>query len=301
MKRIALIALGLSVAGCTTKSAVEEARQQAAQNAAERDSLVAEVLATAALVNEINVELSRVSDTSLTLALPTEGGLEAAKEENEVALAKIRTAINQLIESQAEIESQRERISSLSGSESSLLRQLANYEKTIEDLRTSAERREAEYKAVIEQQRSMIATLARTVDTVRAQNETLALQNVELSDSVTTLAEVSNTVYYAVGTKSELEDLGIVVNEGSKFLIFGSKTLQPARDLDPAAFTAIDKFETTQIPFPRSDKSYRILTRQNPAFLLSPTDKDGKLREMLEIASPDEFWSASRFLILVQN
>jgi hypothetical protein len=300
MKRPFLLVMTILIAGCVSADQYADERERAEQIAAERDSLVAEVLATAALINQIQLELSEVSDTSLSMALPSEEGLSSRAEENEVALAKIRAAIEQLERSQAEIETQRERIASLSSSQSTLLARVAEYETTIEELRAGAERRAAEYEAIITQQRTMIAGLARQVDTARAQNEVLALENVILTDSVEALSNIETTVYYIAGTKDELEEQGVVVNEGKKFLFFGSKTLQPARNLDPDAFTAIDKHEITTIRLPEAERDYKILTRQNPEYLAALTEK-GAVRDSLTIAAPDAFWAGSRFLILVRN
>ena len=130
-----------------------------------------------------STKVDSVLAKSLSMALPSEERLSSRAEENEVALAKIRAAIEQLERSQAEIETQRERIASLSSSQSALLARVAEYETTIEELRASAERRAAEYEAIITQQRTMIASLARQVDTTRAQNEVLALENVILKCS----------------------------------------------------------------------------------------------------------------------
>ncbi len=301
MKRFLVISTALLAACGVTQEEHEAALAEARQSAAERDSLVAEVLVTAALINEIQVELADIEDSTITMAVPTEGALDLAADENRVALSKVRAAIRQLQESQEEMERTRERIAELSVSESRLLRQIARYEETITELRTAAELREAELTAVIEDQRTQIAVLQTEVGTVRSANEYLAGEIDALSDSVTSLALAENRVYYIAGTKRDLEDRGVVVNEGRKFLFFGSKTLQPARDLNPDDFTAIDKTRITEIILPEADQEYRILTRHNPAFLASPVSDDGKVRELLAIASPDEFWAPSRFLILVRQ
>lgn len=297
MKKFMILALAGFLACGPGQGELERVRQEAAQTSAERDSLVAEVLATASMVNEINLELARVTDSGPAMALPGETGASAA-EANEVALERIRAAINQLQTTQAQLDSSRTRISQLSSNESRLVSQINRYQETITELREQAEKRETELQAVIQQQRAMITTLASAVDTARAENQRLNSRNVMLTDSVSHLT----TVYYAVGTKSELEERGIVVNEGTKFLFFGSKTLQPARDLNPEDFTAIDMHDVMQIPLPDSTKEYKILTRQNPEFLAAHITDDGKVRgDALAITSPRDFWAASRFLILVQN
>ncbi len=297
MKAWSILIVAGVVLGCEDTAL----RAEAERVAAERDSLVAEVLASAALINQINVELADVPDTAMAMDVATEDALSTAASENEIALAKIRAAINALGEREKEINAARERIRELSTSESRLSTQIDRYRATVEELRVNAEKREAEYEAIITQQRTMIAQLSSDLDTARAANADLTRTASLLSDSVSSLSEQANTVYYAVGTKDELTERGIVVSEGSKFLFFGSKTLQPSRELDPADFTSIDKTKVTEIALPRADKNYRILSRHNPAFLSSPVTDKGELREVMQIASPLEFWSASKFLIVVQR
>ncbi len=204
-------------------------------------------------------------------------------------------------EREAEIHAARQRIQELSTSQTRLSRRIATYEATVEELRAAAERREAQYTTIIAQQRNMIAQLSSGLDTARAQAERLGMENTLLADSLTLIDVARNTVYYAVGTESELKDRGLVVSEGSKFLIFGSKTLQPSRDLDPELFIPIDMNTVREIPLPRDDKSYKILTRHNPEFLASNSLFDGQIRESLLIGEPQEFWATSKYLILVQR
>ena len=107
---------------------------------------------------------------------------------------------------------------------------------------------------------------------------------------------------YAESRRDELIKQGVVTKEGSKFLIFGGTRLEPARDINTSAFTAIDKTQTLSIALPRTDKNYKIVSRQNPAYLGGMTSRDGQVRGgVVEIVSPEEFWSASKYLILVQN
>ena len=120
-------------------------------------------------------------------------------------------------------------------------------------------------------------------------------------DTVANLTNYKNTVYYAVGTKDELIKRGVITKEGSKFLVFGGTKLMPARNLDPASFTAMDKTTQTSIPLPRTDKKYKIVSRQSTSYLGSTVTKDGKVSGTLQISQPEEFWGASKYLILVQD
>jgi len=89
------------------------------------------------------------------------------------------------------------------------------------------------------------------------------------------------------------------VAEGSKrFLLVGSRKIEPARQLDPAAFTKIDRLADRKIQLP--DGNYEIVSRQNPAFA-GVNAKEAKIAGSLEIQQPEQFWAPSRFLILVRS
>ena len=139
------------------------------------------------------------------------------------------------------------------------------------------------------------------MDTLTTEKGQLESDKAALSDTVVNLTQYKNTVYYAIGTKDELMKKGVVTKEGSKFLVFGGTRLEPARNLNPEAFTAIDKTTNTSIPLPRTDKKYKIVSRQSPTYLAAGVTKDGKVSGAVEIAQPEEFWSASKYLILVQD
>ena len=79
-----------------------------------------------------------------------------------------------------------------------------------------------------------------------------------------------------LGPRDELLKEGVVTKEGSKFLIFGGTRLEPARNLNPAVFTAIDKTQTLSIALPRIDKKYKIVSRQSPEFLSGDVTNEGR-------------------------
>ena len=81
----------------------------------------------------------------------------------------------------------------------------------------------------------------------------------------------------------------------------GLATGRPARNLDPSNFTAIDKRQVKTIALPDTSAAYQIASRQDLSALATPPDQGGKLRGRVEIASSDQFWRGSKFLILVQS
>ena len=120
------------------------------------------------------------------------------------------------------------------------------------------------------------------------------------------MSTISNTVYYVVGTKDELERKGLIQEEGGARFLFvlwkSGKTLVPARNLDPSEFTQADRRHLTELPLPQSDKEYRIVSRQDTSALETPPDHDGKLSgHAVKISDTARFWANSKYLIIVEG
>ncbi len=177
-----------------------------------------------------------------------------------------------------------------------LATQLENFQRTIEDLRTTAQQQET----LITEQRVQIQTLSSRVDTLARATDSLTLAKAAVVDTLTSVVDEANTVYYAVGTKEELIKRGIVVSEGSKFLVFGGKSLQPARDLRPELFQRLDRRVDTVLTVPEPNREYRIVTRQSPQLLGSTVLANGKIKGNLKISSP-AFWDSGKYLIVVRD
>ena len=304
MKRYAwLIVLAVvATTGCN-QAELKKALAEAKAAEAQKDSLLTEVLETTQFVSDINSELAKAKSMTVKPA-GTDPGVPGAKrdrEERVAALERVKTVIAKLNESEAKLAETETRAKQSRQRNARLLAQIETYKKTIEDLKTTAEQQKTEYETALAEKDTQIATLAGRVDTLTSENTQLSSDKMALSDTVANLTTYKNTVYYAVGTKDELMKKGVVTKEGSKFLIFGGTRLEPARNLNPEAFTAIDKTQQTSIPLPRTDKKYKIISRQSPSHLTSTVAKDGKVTGSVEIAQPEEFWSPSKYLILVQD
>jgi hypothetical protein len=290
-----VLILAVTTMGCTSRANLTKALAESKAAEAQKDSLLTEVLETTQFVSDLNSELAKAKVAALEIGgdrgVP---GAQQDKAERQATLGKIRQVIERLNESEAKLTETEKRVKNAKIQNARLLAQIATYKQTIEDLKTAAEQQRAETEAIIADQRNQIATLAGRVDT-------LSWEKGWLIDTVAHLTAYKNRVYYAVGTKDELIKSGVVTKEGSKFLFFGGTRLEPARRPNLDAFTMIDKTQTLSIPLPRTDKKYKIVSRQSPDFLAGDINEKGELKGVVEIGSPEEFWSASKYLILVQN
>jgi predicted nucleic acid-binding Zn-ribbon protein len=282
--------------GCNQhKEELAKALADAQSLAAEKDSLITEVLETSKFVNSVNEELAKARTAVVSNSAATDAGTPAERDRaaRAAALDRVTALVGRLNETEQRLEQSTQRARSLSGRNTKLLKQLEEYKASVDSLQASAQRTEMELRAVIDSQSTQIAGLNQELDTVK-------YVNAALKDTVTDLTSYKNTVYYIAGTQEELMQKGVVVKEGHKFLFFGGKQLAPARSLDPSLFTAVDKTTATTIDLP-PDHQYKVVSRQDLTYADTAGVKDGKVSGQLRIAQPEAFWAPSKYLILVQN
>jgi regulator of replication initiation timing len=303
MSRFAIVSmplLAIGIAACGPSRDVQERLAElemvSAQKdtlLAEKDSLLTEVSANAQLMSDISAEIAKVQGR---VAVAVAGAAEAppsrlAKQE---MLTQVRQLTARIAESEEKLQASEKRIASMNRESGELKNAVASMQRTV-----------TEFQSVISNQKTTIASLMEQVSALQTENTRLATRTAELTDTVSAMTARDNTVYYIIGTKDELVRRGIVTEEGGSrvLFVFGKrgKTIVPARDLDPAQFTAIDQREVTEIPLPEADHDYRIASRQDLTGLATPPGEDGKIRGTITIADPERFWENNRFLIIVRT
>lgn len=161
-------------------------------------------------------------------------------------------------------------------------------------------------KSQIKGLEEMIATLQaqiadkdNQITDLKAQIEAL---NIELSNINTNYEEVEqevavktdklNTAYYAFGTSKELKEKGIITKEGG-FIGLGKST-KVKDDFNKEYFTKIDVSQTNSITI--GAKKVKILTT-HPSNSYKLVGE--KSVEKIEILNIEEFWGASKYLVIV--
>jgi hypothetical protein len=250
---------------------------------AERDSLRVEVAANGKLLGDIQLELAKVTPTPAS-GTQESPGLEVTKDQREFTLDRVRDITGRLKAAETQLTASERRARRLSRATDSLTADNTAAKSTITDL-----------VAILGTQRETIAALTTQV-------ETLTTQNLTLADSVFHLTDDQNTAYYVVGTRAELLAKGVIVEEGHRTIpLIGHRTVQPARNLPLGEFTSINRRETRQIALPRNDRSYAIVSRQSLSHLASRVGPKGRVNGAIEIASPEQFWEPSKYLIVLER
>jgi hypothetical protein len=283
-RRAAWLPALLLVAACQRGPSPEDQTriEELARTTQEREQLLQEMAENSRFLSEISVELAKVQVPRRSLRVSSESPLRASRD---TMMQKIRYVTARVVETEARLKESRQRIEQLT---------------TVSDsLRNTLTATVTNYEEIVTAHRSTIEFLSGQVAGLEAENRAL-------SDTLTNVAARASRVHYVIGTEDELLRKGLLVKEGGSRFLFvlwkQGETLQPARELDPGAFTAIDRRLVTEIPLPDPSAEYRIASRQNLEYL-APQPDDLMVRDVraLHITDSERFWGPSRFLIIVRN
>lgn len=275
----AAVARGDSLSGQLTQQ-----QQLSNQLQGQKDSLTRVVIDADAFLGKMDSAISTVKGlprSRRTDMDPLAAQVQARKDVMDrvnALVARAKSTANQLAELQ--------RQQSASSSENATLRQQAT-----------------EQAAKIEADAQMIADLGATIDRQKTQIAELEARLDSLGTQLTALGNKHYQAYYVIGTEQDLISKGVAVKRGGANLLIAhpGKTLVPAQMLDPSAFTSIDQRQTNEITVPDSTKRYRIITTQDLGAAEVKERQGSSFKGNLKITNPDQFWGASRFLILVQS
>jgi predicted small lipoprotein YifL len=152
-------------------------------------------------------------------------------------------------------------------------------------------------------QTTRISGLMAQLDSLQAENQRLTSSNTARADTIRTITDEGNKVYYVIGDKKQLIDQGVIRQVGgARWLLFTrvGETLVPAQALKPADFQVADMRTLKEIPLP-DDNKYEVVSRQDLQYV-DPANvvKDRVVQGKLQITG-DGFWAPSKFLILVRK
>ena len=159
---------------------------------------------------------------------------------------------------------------------------IAELEKTIERLNKQVEEKDAELVALKDQ-----------LERANAAYKELFVTYNEKLDEIEEQTTKINTAYYAFGTSKELREKGVTTKEGGFIGIGKAEKLKD--DFNKDYFTKIDVTETTSIPL--GVKKAKILTT-HPSSSYKLEGPEGKV-EKITITNTEEFWGASKYLVIV--
>lgn len=266
-----LLALGLLACQTDPKSTPEY--QQLSEDAGRTESQLAERDST---INMLFGTLNRINDNLRTIRakqgelLQPDGGAEGPDMEQRVMdhIASIDGLLNENKELVARL---RKQAKASAGT-------IAELEKTIVGLEQGIQEKDTEISTLKEQLASTNSSLATLIEMYRDKSQLSDMQRMDL-----------NTAYYAIGTTKELRTNGVLAKEGGVAGI-GAVDKLNTENLPKDYFTRIDITRTMEIPL-AAKKAKPVTTHPAGSYRI-----DG---EKLVITDPNQFWSVSKYLVVV--
>lgn len=281
MKKLHIIAISLLLFACTTKepetSTNPEVERLVEENIKLKDEAQKkkeEINSFIESFNEIQKNLDVIKEREKLVAVNTsDPELQNSKKQE---IADDINLINELLVKN------RQRISSLN-------KQLKSANFKIEELEKMVERLVKQ----LEDKDSEIASLKEGLEKANAAYKDLFIEYNERLDEIEDKTNKINTAYYAFGTSKELNGKGVLTKEGGFIGIGKAEKLKS--DFNKEYFTQIDITQTKSIIL--ACKKAKLVT-MHPANSYKFEGPDNKI-ERLVITDPENFWVASKYLVIV--
>lgn len=283
---IAVLALcSLMLVGCSDKEKETALQSQIAQAQGDRES-VQKLLSERDLylesvmkeINDIYTDLEKSRMKEGTLSRRTQG--VEAKQAN---LDSRKQLLDNIQDIGTALKSNRKRIGDLQVRMKELGVRIAGLDTLIVNLKNTLLEREQ--------------AIAQLEGRVQGLEQTVAEKTAVIADKENQITEQKrkmNTVFYIAGSRAELEEKGIIAEEGG-FLwgLLGSTTVM-STDLDPASFKSMDK--RTEQTIHIEGKIAEILPRRKTDLFATSTPDEKGLD--LKILEPEKFWR-DQYLVVV--
>lgn len=280
-KLMAMILISSLWMGCTNEkketSPKEETidfknlSEEQARELAEKDSMLSSFISS---FNEIqdNLDSIKVREKIITI---NSSNAEFQQKRSEQIISDMRAIADMMEKNKQRVESLRKKLKAsdvkVDGLESMierLTREIQEKDSIIADLQVKLIEANESF-------RSLLSTYDKTSE--------------NLMDSETKL----NTAFYAIGSTKELIKNGVLTKEGG-FIGLG-KTQKLSNDFNRSYFTKVDIRETNSIQL--MVKKAKLMTN-HPAASYKFRNNDKKI-EALEILNAEDFWSSSKYLVIV--
>lgn len=281
---LALAALALT--SCENKEQKERLENAEAMAAATREELeqaVSERDELLDLINEVSSGMDDIKSVEGIVAVNASGEVTGNRSKVTSDIAAIRATLD---ERRRKVEELEKRVKDSKLSNSKLMA-------TIQTLKNQIDRQAEEIEtltASLKDANVKIAKLDNTVDSLNTTVTAVSNERDKAEAEAVRQANIANSCYVAVGSKSELKKYNII--EGGGFLR-KSKIMQG--DFDKSFFVTYDKRTLTSIPL--HSKKAKIISTTPPAGSYEMVKQaDGQL--VLRITNPTQFWGISNYLVV---
>lgn len=286
MKKLLLILSVLALVSCGQHKK-EIARMQAKEDSlvqvnTQKENSITEFIGA---MNDIQANLDSIKTIEKIVTVDKAQGSEmkpAAKQRIIESIAQINDLLQQ----------NKELVKKLQGRLHASNVKIAELEKMIDNLNKQIGEKDAEIaglKKDLENMHINVANLNQKIETMTAENQKVVT---EKNQTIEERTNELNTAYYAFGTKKELVEKNVIDKEGG-FIGIG-RTLALKKSFNRDYFQKVDIRDFKQLTL--NAKKAKVVTN-HPADSYHFTGT--KTVEALVIDKPEEFWKASKYLVIV--
>jgi uncharacterized coiled-coil DUF342 family protein len=235
----------------------------------EKDAAIQELVSS---FNEIQENLNTIKEKEKIISKVASDGDVKSKED------QIKEDIQSIYDLMAK---NKDRIGSLSKKLKNSKLKIDGLEKMIDNMQATLNLKDSE-----------IEELKTKIEGLNVELSTLTTNYKAVENESNQKTEIINTAFYAIGTSKELKEKNVITKEGG--IIGLGKTTKLSSDFNKEYFTKINVEKTTSINL--GAKKIKILTTHpsNSYKLIGE-----KPIEKLEITNTKEFWSASKYLVII--
>lgn len=286
MKKLIFVLSVVVLASCGQHKR-DIARMQAAQDSiaqlgTQKDATILEYLGA---MNEIQQNLDSIKTIEKIVSVQTDRGIELKADAKRQIIEDV-ARINELLQKNKEL------VKSLQGKLRASNLKIVELETMIANLNKQVGEKDAEIvslKQELENLHVNVASLNQKIETITRESEqTIKEKNQAIQEQTIAM----NTAFYAFGTKKELEENGVIEKEGG--VLGMGRTIKLKKDFNRDYFMKVDirEFKLLQL---NTKKAKVVTTHPVDSYRLT----GDKTVESLVIDKPEEFWKASKYLLIV--
>ena len=279
---ITILALGLLACNQQEKRENIELKKQLSElkeQSAEKDSTINSFFR---MLNEIESNITLIMQKEQIIAKNAALGNEMEKSTRDRIQDDINT-INELMTKN------KKAINYLNSKLKGANFQIAEFEERLKKAHNMIDIRNAEVDALKDQ----LTELDFSLETLNATLDTLTVENEMLEQELSKHKEALDMAWFALGTRKELENEGVIEKAGG-FLGLG-KSFKLKADFNEEYFTEISISETDTIPIFAKDAE---LVTTHPSSSYKLVENENGIIEAIEITDPHLFWGTTKYLVV---
>jgi hypothetical protein len=232
--------------------------------------------------NKIQANLDSIKQAEMLISQNTASNGEIEADQKEQINRDINMIYDMLRKNKETIADLRSRLKQSGG-------KVTELEKMIDRMAQQIEEKDAQVAQLttrLEDMNIQIEVLTSDIDRLTAEGESK-------SQTISEQTIALNTAWFVVGTKRELLDHNVISREGGFIGLGADKKLK--KDFDKGYFTTIDITTFNSIPLSKKKVTF-ITSHPSKSYKLYGTEKAS---DSLVITDPGEFWSISKYLVIM--